>query len=321
MKIRRLEKGELSTYDKLAGQYGSLFNRSGWVGLFGDAIHILGIFEDGGEMIGGLSLYQERRFGLKILRSAPFTPICGPFIDVKALNPVAILETRRKALECIAHYIEELSPTIVMLPLDRQIIDTLPFFWGDYKVIPNYTYRIDLSLSIEEITKNMSSERRKNISKAGKDGLTVRPTTDMGVTRDLVVGTFRRQKKFVDEASLDAILFQYANSFNSFAFTTFRGEHPIATCFIVHDHHTAYYLLGGYRADEKHHGAGASAMFEAIKRSKDIGLKIFDFEGSVIPAIERYFRGFGGDITPYFTVNKAWFPLEIVLKLKKRNIF
>ena len=321
MKIRRLEKGEFSTYDKLASQYGSLFNRSDWVGLFGDNMHVLGIYEDGGEMIGGLSLYQERRFGLKILRSAPFTPTCGPFIDVKALNPVAILETRRKALECIVNYIGGLSAAIVMLPLDSKIVDTLPFFWGEYKVIPNYTYRLDLSVSLEQMSKNMSSERRKNISKAGKDGLTVRQTTDMSVTRDLVLSTFRRQKKFVDEESLDAILFRYANPSNSFAFTTSRGELPIATCFIVHDVQTAYYLLGGYCVEEKHHGAGASSMFQAIKHSKDIGLKIFDFEGSVIPAIERYFRGFGGELTPYFTVNKAWLPLEIALKFVKQEIF
>ena len=321
MKIRRLEKSELYTYDKLAGQYGSLFNRSDWVGLFGDTIHILGIFEDGGEMIGGLSLYQERRLGLKILRGAPFTPTCGPFIDVKALNPVAILETRRKALNCVVDYLEQQASAIIILQLDRKIVDALPFFWRDYKVVPNYTYRLDLSVTLEQMIKNMSSERRKNITSAKRDGLSVRMTTDMIIVRDLVLGTFRRQKKFVDQASLEAILFRYANPLNSFALTSYRGEHPIATCFVIHDAHTAYYLLGGYSDDEKHHGAGASAMFEAIKRSKEMGLKIFDFEGSVIPAIERYFRGFGGELTSYYTVNKAWFPIEIALKFIKRNIF
>lgn len=321
MIIRCIESEEIDVFDDLARRYGTLFNCSNWLSLFGNNVQILGIYEDGGKLIGGLSLYKEHRWGLNILRSPPFTPTCGPFLEVKSLNPVAILETRRKALECVAEYLKHQSGAIIIFPLDHQITDALPFFWRNYKVIPNYTYRLDLSVSLEQMNKNMSSERRKNITKASKDGLFVRPTEDMVVVKDLVLDTFRRQKKFIDLPMLEAILFRYANSSNSFAFTTYRGENPIATCFVVYDKQTAYYLLGGYSADEKHHGAGASAMFEAIKRSKEMGLKIFDFEGSVIPAIERYFRGFGGDLTPYFTVNKAWMPVEIALKFIKREIF
>jgi hypothetical protein len=52
-----------------------------------------------------------------------------------------------------------------------------------------------------------------------------------------------------------------------------------------------------------------------------LGLRAFDFEGSVVPAIERHFRGFGGTLTPYFRVNKAWLPIEMVLKFFKRRLF
>ena len=89
----------------------------------------------------------------------------------------------------------------------------------------------------------------------------------------------------------------------------------------MHDSQTAYYLLGGYQAEERHHGAGALAVFEAIQHCREIGLKTFDFEGSVIPAIEKYFRGFGGQLKPYFSVNKAWLPLEMALKFGWRQYF
>ena len=321
MEIRSLESAQFSANDDLARRHGTLFNCSDWLALFGDKMQILGIFEDGGQMIGGMSFYQESRWGLKILRCAPFTPVCGPFLEVKSEHPIAILEARRKALECICEYLGRQSAAIVMLPLDRRITDALLFRWHGYKVIPNYTYLIDLRDSPDQIIKNMSSERRKNISKAEKDGLTVRPTTDMGVVRNLVLATFGRQHKPVNQAILEAILSRYAKPSNSFAFSTYREATPIATCFVVHDAQTAYYLLGGYKAEERHHGAGASAMFEAIKHSQEIGLKTFDFEGSVVPAIERYFRGFGGQLTPYFTVNKAWLPVEMALKLVRRQVF
>ena len=321
MKVRCLEKCEFGAFDELARKHGTLFNSLDWLTLFGNKIKILGIFEDGGEMIGGFSFYQERHWGLKIIRSAPFTPTCGPFIAVKALNPVAIIESRRKVLECIVEYLKNEAASVVMFPLDQKIVDALPFFWGDYKVVPNFTYIIDLSISLSNIKKNMSSAQRNHIAKAKKDGLIVQKTNDMAIVRDLVLATFTRQNKSLDIQALDAILFRYANDLNCYAYTTYRSDTPIATCFVVHNNEIAYNLLAGYKTEQRHHGAGPLAVFEAIKHAQDIGIRKFDFEGSVIPAIETYFRGFGGELTSYYTVNKAWLPLEIVLKFIKRRIF
>jgi len=50
-------------------------------------------------------------------------------------------------------------------------------------------------------------------------------------------------------------------------------------------------------------------------------MRVFDFEGSNVPSIERYFRGFGGTLTPYIGVHKAWLPVEMALKLRYRNLF
>lgn len=315
MNVRPLEVADHAAYDALAAQHGMLFNRLDWVSLFGDQMQVFGIYDKGGGLGGGFSLYRERRWGLKILRRAPFTPTCGPFLQVKSHNPVAVLEERRKALEGMIGQIEAERSALCMLPLERNISDVLPFFWRGFKVIPNYTYVLDLSISQEQMLQDMSSERRKNISKAGRDGLCTRPAASMEEIRSLVLATFTRQQKTVDRKGLDAILFRYATSTNSFAFTTYREDRPIATCFVVHDAKTAYYLLGGYCAEDRHHGAGAAAMFEAVRHAREIGLKAFDFEGSVIPAIERYFRGFGGQLTPFYTVQKAWLPLEMILKL------
>ncbi len=239
----------------------------------------------------------------------------------RAKKPASRIEETRKSLVALADYISLEAPAICMLPLDRGIIDPLPFFWRDYKVIPHITYTLDLTIPLETIRINMSGTTRNDVNKAKRDQLVVRPVSDMTIIRDLVLKTFSRQTKYVNQEYLEKILFSYSNPANSYAYATYMDDRPIAGVFIVHDKSTAYDLLAGYDDEHRHHGAGAYALFEAITHAQDLGLKTFDFEGSVIPPIETYFRGFGGQLVPYYSGNKAWLPLEIALKLIKRNLF
>ena len=41
----------------------------------------------------------------------------------------------------------------------------------------------------------------------------------------------------------------------------------------------------------------------------------------MLPPVERYFRGFGGRLVPIFGVHRAWLPLEMALKLFRRQKF
>jgi hypothetical protein len=41
----------------------------------------------------------------------------------------------------------------------------------------------------------------------------------------------------------------------------------------------------------------------------------------MLPEVEKYFREFGGEIKPYYTVHRGLFPIEVALKLKMRNKF
>lgn len=321
MYYRALSAEELEAYDNLAATHGTLFNRLDWIQVFESKIQPLGLFDKAGNMVGGMSIYRDYFYKLKVIRRAPFTPIYGPFMIRRAKNPASRIEETRKSLVALADYISSEAPAICMLPLDRGIIDPLPFFWRDYKVVPHITYTIDLTISLECIRNNMSGTTRNDVKKAIKDQLVVRPVNDMKIILDLVLKTFTRQSKHVNQECLERILFSYATPANSYAYATYMDDRPIAGVFIVHDKSTAYDLLAGYDEEHRHHGAGAYALFEAITHAQQLGLKTFDFEGSVIPPIERYFRGFGGQLVTYYSVNKAWLPLEIALKFIKRNLF
>ena len=321
MKIEELNKNDRDGYEGLAVNHGTIFDTLSWLALFEDSIRIYGIYDTGGNLVGGFSIYREKRFGIIIYRNAPFTPAMGPFLKITAENPVVIMDTLKKVLSLMSDFIEDLPYSIVSISLNKDIVDTQPFIWNKFKVMPTYTYVLDLSKSIEDIRKGMSTKRRNDINKGIKDGLMVKQINDFEVIKSLVVKTFSRQEMEIDEYYLNKILFDFADSTNSFAYATFRDDDPIATSFCVYDKDAAYYLLGGYDSKVKHHGAGALALWESIKYARELGLKYFDFEGSMVPQIEKYFRGFGGKLIPSYRINKAKLPLEILLKFFKRELF
>jgi hypothetical protein len=91
--------------------------------------------------------------------------------------------------------------------------------------------------------------------------------------------------------------------------------------FCIYHQNRSYYILGGYDQSNKHIGAGAAAVDACIKHSINLSIKHFDFEGSMIQNVEKYFRGFGGDMVPFYTINKAPLLLEMCLKFIKRSTF
>lgn len=321
MKIERLNEKNKENYEKMAINEGVIFNRLSWLKMFNDKVQIYGIYDKGNNLIGGFHLYKQKKFAFTIYRNPPFTPTIGPFLEIKAKNPVVIMNKRKEILSLMADFFKKLSYSVISISLNKNIIDTQPFIWRKFKVIPGYTYIIDLEKSTHDIRKEMSAVRRNDINKALRDGLIVKYNDNLKIIESLVLKTFLRQNKKTDQYYLNKVLFEFANKNNSFNFATFQNNKPIAIVFCVYDKSTAYYLLGGYDSKNSHHGAGALAIWEAIKFAKKLGIKYFDFEGSMVPQIEKYFRGFGGKLIPYYRINKAKLPLEILLKFYRRELF
>jgi len=321
MEIKQIENDQdRKKYDEIVKESGSIFNTTRWLKLFEDRIKFFGIYENE-KIKGGFALYCEKKFGLKICLNPPFTPYVGPVFKVESQNHVHIMSKWKEVSSLMAETVENLSFSIITFSLGYNIIDVQPFIWKKFKVIPEFTYILDLNQEVNGIYKNMSPERRNDITRAIKDGVIARKIDDYGLVKSLVLKTFERQGKKINLTWLEKILFDFATPENCFVFASFKGTKAISAMLCIHNGSYAHYLLGGYDESSKHRGAGVLSMWEGIIYAKSLGLKYFDFEGSMVPEIEKYFRGFGGVLTPYFRVNKAKLPLEIFLKFYKRELF
>ena len=62
--------------------------------------------------------------------------------------------------------------------------------------------------------------------------------------------------------------------------------------------------MGGGDPHLRTSGAGSLLIWEAIQRAS-ADSQVFDFEGSMLRPVERFFRAFGGRQTPYPHVSRA----------------
>lgn len=317
---RRIDDGDRATWSGLARSHGTVFDSLPWLELTGIGAAPIGLFDASDELRGGFCLREEVRAGLRIARNPVFTPTVGPFLAMRSTNPVARISEFREALEAMVEYLSDRHFAIHVLGLRPGIQDPTPFFRRGWKVVSHITYRLNLEHSIDDLFDAMSPDRRKSIRKAETLGFDVEFDADGATLVSLVDSTFARQGRPWPREIGARIVQDPPPGLAAFTVVASQGGRALAGAFVVHDHSTAYYLMGGY-ADDAGHAAGPLVMWHAIQKAKSLGLKVFDFEGSMIPEIERYFRGFGGALTPYFTVNRAWFPIEVVLKARFRNRF
>ncbi|RKY53121.1 MAG: hypothetical protein DRP89_06640, partial [Candidatus Neomarinimicrobiota bacterium] len=122
MKIEELSKSDKNRYEEMAIKHGTVFNTLSWLKLFEDSVQIYGIYDKGNNLIGGFHLYKQKRFGLTIYRDPLFTPYVGPFLEIKAKNPVAIMDTWKKVLSLMADFIKTLPYSVISISLNKDIV-------------------------------------------------------------------------------------------------------------------------------------------------------------------------------------------------------
>ncbi len=321
MFIKEINTEFAEKYYKICGGEPA-FNPFSWQkNVHGENLKIYGIFEEDGQLIGTFYLYISKKIGFNFIKTPHYMPGIGLVYNNRTQNEANSLSFNKKIITLICEFLQSLPYGVISIALPPGVIDTQPFFWNKFKVIPNYTYRLNLKQSAEEIEKRFSPEHRNSIKKSVKDGVEVKPCTDYTAVKKIILKTFSQKGENVNLENIDSILFKVANQNNSFAFTAVLNGEIIAAAFCLYDNNCCYYLLGGYANDSRQHGAGALCVYSSILKAKELNIGIFDFEGSMIPEVEHYFRSFGGDMVPYYTVNKAKLPFEFILKFIKRQLF
>lgn len=290
---------------------GTVYNTIEWLSMYNANCKTMGMYENN-ELQAVFNVYVFKKAIIKFCIPPPYAPDCALLIrEIK--NTENILEQIQLWLESKKNR----GYSQFRFPLSYKFNNAIENFKPkEFKIKKHHTYVLDLSVT-DDVQNLYAPKRRQQIRRAIKDELQVVRVSDLQIVYDLVIQTFVRQKKSIDQAFVKKILFDFANEKNSFAFATLKDGKPIIAYFCIHHNKEAFYLLGGYDENEKHIGAGPLAMNACIEHAKKIGITTYDFEGSMEPSIEKYFKEFGGVKQRYLYLEKSNRLGDLAVKVKR----
>jgi hypothetical protein len=282
----------------------AIFQQPWWLDAVAPGAWSEATVERDGRVVARLPYVVRDRRPLRVLTMPPLTATLGPWVERSKGRPARALGREMQLLGALEAalpradvFTQQFSPTI---------LNALPFHWAGYRIEVRYTYRLEGLRSEEDLWNGLRGNIRGDIRKARKQ-LAVRDDLGLEAFHAVWAKTFARQgmrppAALADLERIDAAC--AARDARAMLFAADDADRVHAVAYAVWDHQAAYYLLGGGDPALRNSGATSLLVWELIMRARQV-TDVFDFEGSMIEPLERFFRAFGGRQTPYLHVFRA----------------
>lgn len=284
-----------------------LFSQSWWLdAAAGAASWDVVLIEKGGKIEAALPYVRRKRLGLTILTVPNLTPALGPWLRPYKGKPAKAIAREKNLLTDLFAALPDHG--LYQQNWNVEHKNWQPLFWKGFEQSTGYTYRLESLADTDAIWGAMEQNTRNDVRKArDREGVIVRSAASTNELLEVCNKTFYRQgMKPPYSLAFVAGLVDAAKARNAvdLLVAVDADGNLHAGAMIVYDDNAAYYLMGGGDPEFRNSGAASLVLWEAILRSKE-RVSTFDFEGSMIEPIERFFRGFGGTLTPYLRIHKA----------------
>ncbi len=277
------------------------------------------VFTDkNGQTLGIWPYHIKSKYGLRYITMPTLTPYMGPWIVlIKEAKSSTINSNQHNIISTLNANIPDVHFSTIHTHPD--LLNLLSLQWAGYQELKRYTYRLDLSNG--NLWENLDAKQRNIIRKAGST-LIVRQSSDIEKFYDYNSMSFDRQSekipyKLNELTSIDNALNQQNSRVILQAHNPTTGR-THGMIYLVYDQLTVYLIAIGSDSEERHQGSIPLLVWKAISKFST-SHKIFDFEGSMIPNIERFFRSFGGTLIPYSRLFRSkHIGIDLILKLSGR---
>ena len=255
----------------------------------------------GGRVEARLPYRQWRRMGLACVGMPKLTQTLGPCFRSGEGKQVQRLKRQRDLLN---ELLDQLPPFDWYSQAWHYSPDNwLPLYWRGFQCTTRYTYVFHDLANIDAVVSRYSSHTRRQIKKAARE-LAIRTDLPFDDFWRLNEKTFIRQGRRPPYSRTQGERIDAACAARNARRIFFAedGSGAIhAALYLIWDARSAYYLMGGSDPELRQSGALSFLMDAAIRFSATVSER-FDFEGSMIPSIERFVHNFGATPQPFLQI-------------------
>jgi hypothetical protein len=248
---------------------------------------------------------EHFKYGRRMTKSVSYTPYIGPWIDREAQHSLSVSQMRDVKRQLVTNIGSFSKAQLTLCPqeTDGYVFSTLGF-----EVNVKFTYILNTSDSIHQVWKKFAPGLKSDIKRAkNKHGLKIALDANVSDLIALNTKVFERQGIGSPYKNLNLnVLLEHAidKKCGKIIAAADDSGRVVSCVFVVWDNETMYYLMSGTDPQKRGTGGLSLCLWEAINEAAEMDLK-FDFEGSMIDGIEKYFRSFGGKQTPYYVIKKT----------------
>jgi len=267
---------------------GTIFHTSLWLSQFSTGFPTILIIQKEDRLVAGFPFIVNSKLGLKRILQPPLTPYFSPVFA----DSLSVEEKSRYFYALIDHLS---NPDILQLTFPPENDE-----YQDYSAFPSFeitdhpTNIISSDKKPEDLLGDYKKSLRYEVRKAGRNGLKVKHNIPWQKVRIMAEKSLRHASKTFPLTSPHYLqLCEHLDKENRIhSLGVFDADDRcLAAQLLVTDHRMAYNLLFGIDRNYSKLNAGPLLMHHAIKWALEVGLN-FDFEGSSIPGVNRFFQKF-----------------------------
>lgn len=282
-----------------------VFSRDWWLDAVAGEDWDVAIVKRGDEIVATMPYFWQKRFGFVRITHPPLTQTLGPWLKPLDDDASGRVTYQHKLLRSL---IDQLPPFDYFNQRWHYAnTNWLPFYWSGFEQTTRYTYVLDDLTDLEKVFSRFSSKQRQHIRRAEEKNIRICfdiPAKAFYENRKMTLDQVKAKIRY----SYDVFERAYESGYENNSACTIgaydEDDNLHAAVFVVWDENSAYHLISTIDHNFRKSGASSLLLREEIRHAATKS-KRFDFEGSMVEAIERHNRGFNSRQVPYFSISKS----------------
>ncbi len=274
--------------------------------------------EKEGQDIGAFPYFLKKKGPFKYITMPPLCKFMGPYLLPEFQNQPAYIQALFDRLPSVSSFTQNFHYSVATN-------QTFPLKALSPKTF--FSYRLQNIEDLETTRSKLARHYRNSILRKAPETLTIRHDLGVEAYYEINRKTYARQE-MDPPFSLDLlrknVVALEKNKAGKIFFVVDEQERIHAAALLVWDQQTAWYHSAGGDPELRKSGAGIYVVWEMIRfASSELGLKQFDFAGSMIPAIEKLWLNFGAARHEYYHLehhfSKLFVASQKAMEVLKKN--